>query len=419
MNQESSTHFRWVIVDLFFCITIINYVDRSSIAYAIDNIAQEFHLSHNQCGFILGSFGIGYFFTTFFGGLAADRYGAHKTLTFATILWGISTLLTGLAASFSIILMTRILLGLAEGPSFPCLAKANSEWLPETERNRALSASLIAVPLALAFGGFISTHLIQWFNWRGMYFILTAFTFIWVIIWWLMFRDKPEYSTHVHPQELKHIQHTRSTTNHSKITHTAHPWRFLLSHKTLISNNWAFFVFGFYLFFFMTWLPEYLHQTYHFELIKIGMYSMIPWLTAALFMWLMGTFSDWIFKKTQNLRWSRSYPIMASQLLSGLCIIPLTRVTSPESCIFFISLAVGCVMSANAPFYAVNVDIAKERVGTALGIMDAVAAIAGFLAPTLTGLIISWTGDFIMVFWLMALLSLSSVFIMAIWHNRH
>ena len=76
-------------------------------------------------------------------------------------------------------------------------------------------------------------------------------------------------------------------------------------------------------------------------------------------------------------------------------------------------------MSANAPFYAVNVDIAKERVGTALGIMDAVAAIAGFLAPTLTGLIISWTGDFIMVFWLMALLSLSSVFIMAIWHNRH
>ena len=70
MNHKHSTRFRWVIVALLFFITIINYVDRSSIAYALDNIAQEFHLSHEQCGFILGSFGIGYFLTTFLGAFA-------------------------------------------------------------------------------------------------------------------------------------------------------------------------------------------------------------------------------------------------------------------------------------------------------------------------------------------------------------
>ncbi|KTD57873.1 hypothetical protein Lsha_2151 [Legionella shakespearei DSM 23087] len=41
-------------------------------------------------------------------------------------------------------------------------------------------------------------------------------------------------------------------------------------------------------------------------------------------------------------------------------------------------------MSANASYYAVNIDIAKEWAGTSLGIMDALFAIAGFIAPTLT-----------------------------------
>lgn len=416
MKNNHSTQFRWVIVSLLFFITVINYIDRASIAYAIDNIAQEFHLSHNQCGFILGSFGIGYLLTTFFGGLAADHYGAHKTLSAATILWSVATLLTGFANSFYIIFIARILLGFAEGPSFPCLTKATSDWLPEQERNRALSASLIAVPLALAFGGLISSHLILLFNWRGMYFVLTVATLIWIPIWWFIFRDKPTSSTYVNQQELKYIQQTPKIKSH--ITHATHPWRILLGNKTLLSNNWAFFVFGFYLFFFMTWLPNYLSQTYHFKLMKIGIYTMLPWLTAALFMWILGVLSDWIFQKTKNLRWSRSYPIMASQLLSGLCILPITWITNPESSIFFISLAVGFAMSANAPFYAVNVDIAKERAGTALGIMDAVFALSGFIAPMITGLIVSWSGNFSMVFWILAALALSSVCVTAIWHNR-
>ena len=236
MNHKHSTRFRWVIVALLFFITIINYVDRSSIAYALDNIAQEFHLSHEQCGFILGSFGIGYFLTTFLGGIAADHYGAHKTLTVATILWGVATLLTGFASSFYIVFIARILLGVAEGPSFPCLAKATSDWLPEQERNRALSASLIAVPLALAFGGLISSHLILLFNWRGMYFVLTVATLVWIPIWWIIFRDKPSASKHVNAQERQYIQQAPKIKSH--ITHATHPWRILLRNKTLVSNNY-------------------------------------------------------------------------------------------------------------------------------------------------------------------------------------
>jgi len=50
--------------------------------------------------------------------------------------------------------------------------------------------------------------------------------------------------------------------------------------------------------------------------------------------------------------------------------------------------------------------------------MDAVFAIAGFLAPTITGFSISLTGHFEAAFYLMALLALSSSLTTVIFHNR-
>ena len=38
----------------------------------------------------------------------------------------------------------------------------------------------------------------------------------------------------------------------------------LLTNRTLLANTWAFFVFGYFLFFFMTWLPSYLEHAYAF-----------------------------------------------------------------------------------------------------------------------------------------------------------
>ncbi|MGL5741258.1 MAG: hypothetical protein ACRCXC_01250 [Legionella sp.] len=47
----------------------------------------------------------------------------------------------------------------------------------------------------------------------------------------------------------------------------------------------------------MTWLPRYLGQLYHLDLIQIGFYSMAPWLFSALMMLGAGMFTDFLFKK--------------------------------------------------------------------------------------------------------------------------
>ena len=94
------TRFRWVIIGLIFFITVVNYIDRSAIAYGIGDIARDLGFSQHDkailSGFILAAFSIGYMLTTFFGGILADRHGARVTLFWAALVWSLAIGLTGL-----------------------------------------------------------------------------------------------------------------------------------------------------------------------------------------------------------------------------------------------------------------------------------------------------------------------------------
>jgi ACS family hexuronate transporter-like MFS transporter len=70
--------YRWVVIGLGFLITLVNYLDRSAIAYAIGPICREFKLDNAQFGCVAGAFGIGYMVMTVVGGVMVDRWGAHK-----------------------------------------------------------------------------------------------------------------------------------------------------------------------------------------------------------------------------------------------------------------------------------------------------------------------------------------------------
>lgn len=422
------THFRWIVIGLIFFITVVNYIDRSAISYGIGDIARDLGFSQHDrdilSGFILAAFSIGYMLTTFFGGIFADRHGARVTLFWAALVWSFAIGLTGLAVSFAMLAAARVLLGVAEGPNFPAMNRAVADWLSSRERAIALSNSLVAVPLALAIGAPVVTQLIIHVGWRGMFIVLMLLGVIWLPLWWFLFRDFPEHSTRVNQAELDHIRDGRPTRRdldaaemHSRRRRIPGMWKFLFSNPTLLANNWAFFVFGYYLFFFMTWLPSYLQQAYQLNLRQVGIFSILPWLLAAVLLWAFGYLSDAILRKSGRLRWARSHPIWISQLLAGLCILPVIFVHDRNVMLLFVSLAVGLSMSPNAAFYAVNVDVARERAGTALGVMDTFFALSGFIAPMVTGWLVGTTHSFDTAFALMAALALSSVVVVVLFHK--
>jgi len=167
----------------------------------------------------------------------------------------------------------------------------------------------------------------------------------------------------------------------------------------------------------MTWLPSYLEKQYGLNLAAIGLFSVLPWLSAALLLWALGRWSDYLLKTTGRLRISRSYLIAGSQFVAALAVIPVALTSDLTVAIAGITVAVAASMGANAAYYAVNVDIVPQRAATALGIMDFGFAVAGFLAPAITGWVLGLRGSFADGFFLMAGLALSSVLVVLLFHH--
>jgi MFS family permease len=416
------TRYRWFIVFLLFAITAVNYVDRAAIAYAIPAIQRDLGLSPSDVGLVLGAFGLGYAVTTLAGGFAVDRWGAHLVLTAAAILWSLSIGMTGIATSVAVLYAARVMLGISEGPNFPALTGAMSAWLSPHERATALGNALLAVPLALAVGGPIVTGLLAWLDWRLTFIVLFALSAAWVPLWWFCFRDDPAASPRVNEAELAHIRRQEpgvAATPHAvlKSWPGASVIGTLLTNRTLLANYWAFFVFGYFLFFFMTWLPSYLEKKYGLNLAAVGLFTVAPWLAAALLLWLMGRWSDHLLRTTGRLRIARSWLIAGSQFVAALAVVPVALTEDLTTAIAGITVAVAASMGANAAYYAVNVDIVPTRAATALGLMDFAFAVAGFLAPAVTGWVLGLRGSFTDGFLLMAALAFSSVLVVLLFHR--
>ena len=416
------TRYRWFIVFLLFAITGVNYIDRAAISYAIPAIQRDLGLSPADTGTILGAFGLGYALTTLFGGFAVDRYGARIVLTVAAILWSLSIGATALAGGFAVLYAARVLLGVSEGPNFPALTGAVSHWLSPHERATALANTLFAVPLALAIGGPIVTQLLGWLDWRLTFAALFVLSAAWVPLWYFLFRDDPAESRFVNTAELAHIRTSDPSVTaapHATLKSWPEPGvlRTLLTNPTLLANYWAFFVFGYFLFFFMTWLPSYLERKYGLNLQTVGLFTVLPWLSAAVLLWLFGRWSDYLLKTTGRLRIARSWLIAGSQLVAALAVIPVALTDNLTVAIAGITVADAASMGANAAYYAVNVDIVPHRAATALGIMDFAFAIAGFLAPAITGWVLNLRGSFVDGFLLMTALALSSVLVVILFHH--
>ena len=393
MQKGRIKHYRWVVASLIFFITLVNFIDRSAISFVISPLKQEFHFSDTQFGMILSAFGLGYVLLTAFGGWLVDKFGSRMIWPLAAVTWSICVGLLGFAVGFWSFIGLRFLLGVTEGPHFPAMSRSISDWLPSSERARALSLGLVAIPLSSVLGAPITSYLVADFGWRMMFVAISAVGIIWAFAWYFLFRDKPEDCAYVGTEEKQMLQKARE--EQSSKDGPSIDWRFILTHPALLANNFAYFAFGYMLFFATLWLPGYFLSQHGLNLKSVGWYLTIPWLVASLFLKAGGIISDWLYKKTGSSRLARSHLIWVSQLLAAVFFVILGFTHSLGYSILFLSLGLGFGFMTQPAFFSVNIDVAKGRAASAQGITSSCLSLAErIIAPLLTGWLIDLTGNF-------------------------
>lgn len=407
------TRYRWIVAGLIFFITLINFIDRSAISFVIDALKAEFHFTDFQFGMILSAFAVGYVLLTAFGGWLVDLWGARIVWPLAAITWSLCVGFLGFASSFSGFIILRFLLGVTEGPHFPAMSRAISDWLPPSERARALSIGLVAIPLSSVVGAPITSYLVADLGWRAMFFIISLIGVVWAFFWYWAFRDKPQDCPYVSPEENALI----AAANKKKKEELPANWRFILTHPTLIANNIGYFAFGYMLFFATLWLPGYFLSQHGMDLKSVGWYLTIPWLVGAIFLKAGGFLSDWLYKKTGSSRLARSHLIWSSQLLAAISFLILGFTHTLGLSLVFLSLGLGFGLMPQPAFFSVNIDVVNERSGSAQGVTSSCLSLAGIIAPLLTGWLIDVTGSYQGPFLLLAGLTGCAVLTVIFFHH--
>lgn len=415
MAKTPRTNYRWFIAALIFFITLVNFIDRSAISFVINPLKEEFHFTDTQFGMILSAFGMGYILLTVLGGYLVDLWGARRVWPVAAVAWSLCVGLLGIATGFWGFIGLRFLLGVAEGPHFPAMTRSISNWLSPMERARALSLGLVAIPLSSVIGAPITSYLVADFGWRPMFFIISSIGVLWAVIWYFCFTDKPEDCKYVCPEEKKLIATPSKMESEKKKSLV--DWRFILTHPALIANNIAYFAFGYMLFFATLWLPGYFLSQHNLNLKSVGWYLTIPWLVGALFLKAGGIISDYLYRKTGSGRLARSHLIWVSQLLAAVFFVLLSYTTTLGMSIFFLSLALGFGLMPQPAFFSINIDVAKQRSGTAQGVTSSCLSLAGIIAPILTGWLIDLTGNYQGAFLLLAGLTGVAVVTVIFFHH--
>jgi len=403
---ERATRFRFVIIFMLFLIAVVNYVDRGALSYTSEQIIGEYGFSRANWGAVLGYFGYGYMFGAVVGGTLSDRWGPRRVWIYAGVVWSLFEIMTAFAGDIGLAMfgssalagfaIFRILFGFAEGPAFSTINKSVSLWAAPRERALMSALTLASTPVGAMITAPISVGLLLLTGqWRLMFIVVGICSLALVLLFAVIFRDRPEECSHVNAAELATIRSaTQAQAAISVKDEGERPsWFSFFTSRTLIFNTIGYFAFLYITFLLLTWTPKYLQDQFKFELSSLSYLGMIPWVGSCITVIVGGRLSDWILAKTGTLVIARSWFAAASFLLAGLCFLMIPYASSAAAVIALMTLANALNTLPNAVYWIVIIDTSPpSRTGTNSGITHLFAATASIIAPTVTGLLVNAYG---------------------------
>src|SRR5882672_7565029 len=397
-------HYRWVICALLFFATTINYIDRQVLGILASPLQKELGWSESQYGWIAAAFTGAYAVGLVVVGRMMDRLGTRKGFSIAVIFWSVAAMGHALARTAFGFGMARGGLGLSEAGNFPAAIKTVAEWFPKKERalatgifNSGSNVGAIVAPLTVPW---IAIN----YGWRWAFIITGALGFVWLVFWITLYR-KPEEHPRVSRAELTYIQ-SDPVELVIKI-----PWARLLPHR----QTWAFAAGKFCTdpiwWFFLFWLPKFLHETYGLTLSGLGPPLVLIYLAADFGSIGGGWLSSTLIKHGRSVNAGRK----TAMLICALCVVPIifaVRASSLWVAVGLIALATAAHQGWSANLFTLVSDTFPRRaVGSVVGIGGMAGAVGGMLISLVVGEILQRTGSYVLIFAIAGLAYLAALLV--------
>lgn len=143
--------------------------DISIISGAVIFMKTEFNLSATELGFVMSSAQIGCVFGALMGGTLCDIFGRKKTLIFAAVLFGLTTVFTAITPNLTIFNIFRFVGGLGIGLASIVSPMYIAEIAPSSIRGRLVTLNQFAICIGLLSAIIVSYFMSFGLGWRWMF----------------------------------------------------------------------------------------------------------------------------------------------------------------------------------------------------------------------------------------------------------
>jgi MFS transporter, ACS family, hexuronate transporter len=383
--------FRWRICALLLFATTINYIDRQVLGVLAPDLQSRLGWTEMQYGYIVTAFQAAYAIGLLCAGAIIDRVGTRIGYALAISVWSIAAMSHALAATVIGFAVARFALGLGEAGNFPAAIKTVAEWFPRRERafatgifNSGSNVGAIVAPLTVPF-------IAVYWGWQAAFLFTGILSAGWLVLWLLTYRP-PEQHPSLTPAELAYI---RSDSEEATVRI---PWRQLLGHR----QTWAFVAAKFMTdpiwWFFLFWLPKFLHAKHGLTLTGLGLPLVVIYLMADV-----GSIGGgWIAGRFIKRGWPVNRARKGAMLICALAVTPIVLISQVDNlwgAVALIGLATAGHQGWSANVFTLTSDMFPRRaVASVVGIGGFGGAVGGMLIASFTGWLLQTTGSYVPVF---------------------
>jgi sugar phosphate permease len=368
---------------------LVAWLDRMAINMAMPLLAKDLDVGPDKIGWILSAFFAGYALFQVPGGVLSDRIGPRAVIAFALAWWSLFTGLTGVATSFTFLVVVRFFFGVGEGLFPAAVWKVISQFF--TRRNRATANALVLSSVAIgpALTPLLLRPVLSTFGWRVAFYGLGVMGVISFLLARRFIFDAPAKHPDMPATELARFEaEARDDAREERPALAGRSsWREILREPVV----WALFctamagnitMYGW-----LNWLPSYLMKVKGLDLKGMALAASLPFVFGAVGCVVSGWVSDRWF------RGRRKVLVLVCQVLGGLALFGFTRVEDPMR-----FTALQCVagfllfMSVGAAWALPMVLLPARLMGSGAGLINTGGQIGGFLTNIIIGYVITLSG---------------------------
>lgn len=340
------------------------FVDRMALTYLSPFIIKDLHLDNTQIGLLVSALSLTWALSGYFSTAWAEANNRKKSVFIgAVVLFSLCSISSGLAAGFSVLLLSRLLMGLFEGPTLPLIQSfiAKESTVGRLGFNMGFLQSFGSTLFGFLLAPVVLVLLAEKFGWRPTFFIAGVPGLIMAFVNWKFIKPSTAEST--------------ATETHQSLTFSE-LWRYKNTRVGVVVSAcmmlWISCTSAF--------LPKFITEVQHLPESAVGKYMGLMGLSSLFSGVIVSALSDRFGRKPLVILFS------LLGILYPLCIVFLQNSGAQLPAMFatyFFFGAFPIVLSAIP-----SETIPDHSTGKAIGIMNGAGElIGGVLAPVVAGIL--------------------------------